>query len=968
MTSAEINAVVEARTTLGALAPAVEAIADAAADAAKYRPGQNGDMDALNLRMPDGKTAAAWFAKVEAFMSGQSPSAPVVTAKPTLSVGPQGIIQSDVIDKTTAATSHVITFTSPLVAGHAGVAGFLVELSNSITGITDNLGDAWTKAVETNGGSNAYQVWTRVGVPTGVESITVQLGGSSTLKGAWYERDDISSTDPIDQTAAGTFATGATFTSPSTAALDADGIAVGLVGTLDNGTSTFSGTGWSDKKEIGGSPGYVASMAWKATTNGSTPAFSGSIGTTNASGRAAIVAFHKVTGGGGVNVGDDVTITPGAVTNGLGGAHSNEFQVFGVDTLGVETSVLTLTAASGATKAFKVGAQLYGKRIKISQVAVDSTTGVRSNAMASDLTAVVGGTLPSNSTAPSLSPTGSQASGTELTLSAGTWSGAAELGFQVTVDSVPVGGRVFQTGTSFAVPTNDTYVGKAVSGNVVGRSSLGLDSAPVNSSNSVTITGSAPAGAITYTSAPTWPADLFIEQTADFTDGVVASGTTSDGPGWDFYRNGKNPENLMPRPVLYPSLNAHNSVSLFTPRTSEGVAVGDTIYILEKRRGTDGNIYSIFSAGKSVAAAPALLTITPSNGAQAGYVFTAGLAITPQVVGTITGGTTPYNVNQPLQSIGLTLAVQGSDVVMSGTPSVSVTTPNTISVTDSGGSAAATMSVTITVNASGVTPASALVFSQASPAISGANTTYDGVNAKFFNGQVVLGPNGDGRARYRLINGSPLIAGGVRAESLWFSETLVPGESVCFGWDLKFDLLAEYPAASTGDDQFLVMQSHTPLSGNTQPDIACFVARQDNQIKWRIAGNDAAPVSGTQTTKTPQPGYFGAQTLAQGRRYRFAIEMVPGYLSSHGPRIDIWIRNDNATSWTKLVDNYTTLPNTYNGGGGSSNLSYFRIGWYKWVDSVWNNASISGVMSPLFLVRGAGQIARVQAALDALAP
>ena len=975
-----IEAIILANDQLGALSTPIQTLINNSVDTAKDRSQHTGIDPSSNVIMPNGQSLAQWFATMEAFKAGSpsGPDAPVLTTAPTLSIGPQGIIQSGGYETASPATSHPITFTGTMVAGHFGWIGIFTAPGGSITSVTDNLGGVWTAAPSDQGSGTArLKLYYRANIPTGLTGLTV-VTPSTEMFAIWQERDDIQLSSPVDVSDGDVWIATTSYTSTATPATTGDGIAIGIAQTEsgsgitlvpDSPWETFTGTGLDGAGELHSSAlgGFVA--AARDTADATTPAFTGTASST-ASGWALLVVFKKLSTGA-VTVGDDVTITPGSVTNGTGGDHTNEFTVVALDvSTGIETEIpgTKVEKDNGVTTTFKVGATLYQKRFYATQTPIDTVTLQRGNSKSSALSAVVSGTLPSNSVAPDLDPTGSQAAGTELTLDVGTWSNTAEYGIQFVVGGVPIGARAWQTGTTLVFPTNDTYIGLGVTANVIGRSSLGLESAAVNAGNTVTISGS-PIGLV-YTAAPTWPANLYLGLQADFTEGTV-TGTTAEGPGWDFYKNGTNPENKLPRAVLDPELNAHNSISLFTPRAADGFIVGDTVYILEKRMGTDSIIYSTFSSGKAVAAAPATLALTLSSQASAGFNFIAGSPVTAVIVGAIVGGTGPYNVTSSgLASIGLIASVVGSNVVLNGTPTTISSATYSVTLSDSGGGTPVAQSFSITISSgSGIIPLPALIYTDAAVAISGSNTPpYDGITAHTYGGVVVLGPNGDGRNRHRLVQGAPSISGGVRNELLWFDTRMIEGQPWWSAWDILFDIAGEYPVGVFNSyDYFLVAQAHTPLSGNTQPDIACFINRQAGPsvpctINWRIAGTANAPVAGS-TANDSQPAYFGAQDVVQGTRMRFITRHVPGWLASHGPRIDMWVRNGSATSWTQLVTNYTNYPNTYNNGGDTNNRSYVRIGGYKWTDSEWNNTPISWVQSPLYFGRGDNLFDQAAAAL-----
>lgn len=628
-------------------------------------------------------------------------------------------------------------------------------------------------------------------------------------------------------------------------------------------------------------------------------------------------------------VGQSLTITPGDVTEASGRTSTATYRI----NIPGEPEGAWVTSTT-----YVVPTVAFGKGISVTQRQTDDAIPTLFAERTSAVTTAVSGTKPTNSVAPSISPNGSQAVGQTHTVSTGTWTGASTYGVQFYLAGSPVGAR----SSTLTFTTADNQVGLALTFDVIAYSSLGVASDPVAGSNSVTITGTTPA--VVNVSPPAWPATIYLDSPADFTPGTWTGdirGTqsaTDEGREWRFFRNSETT----------PYLAIVNTLSIHTPRAP--AIVGDTLYIEETVfDATTGQAYPVArSAGKTITATPADFAANLTSAGTAGYSWTINTAIAQSTVATLTGGTAPYSITSHTSAAsGVTASISGSNVVLSGTPTALASlTSGTINFADSAG-ATASVSYSYSVAAASGSALSALPYSEAAVAISGANTSYNGTTNKTYNGVVVLGPNGDGRNRHRLVQGAPSIAGGVRNELLWFDYHLIEGSAVWLAYDLLWDIANEFPASTSSYDEHLVMQTHTPYSGDTQPGFACKLSRQSGQIYFRIAGTANAPSGGTSTT-TNNPANFGHQTLVQGQRYRFIIKHRAGWLASHNPRIDIWVRNGSATTWTQLVTNYANYPNVHNHGGDTSKREYVRIGGYKWSSSVWANTPISWVSSPLF--------------------
>lgn len=383
-------------------------------------------------------------------------------------------------------------------------------------------------------------------------------------------------------------------------------------------------------------------------------------------------------------VGDTLTATPGTVTEGSGGSHTNEWQWYKTDASGT-------VAIDGATATtLFVSADLYQFGLTVTQIAVDSL-GLRSLPRTSALTTAVAGTAPTNSVAPSISPTGTQSPSTLLTASVGTWTGASTYGIQWYANGVPVGSR---SATTTLTP-GDLYAGQNITIDVIAYSSLSVPSATaVAGSNTVVLSGAA---ALTVVSSPAWPTNVY-SATSNTITPTVWSDAGYTGRIFDYYKVGS----------ATPYRSANTSLT-HTPQPaphSDNVSVGDSIYFIESVT-FNGSVYQAVSNTKTVQAAPATLVVTTQT---ATVSVTAGQAVTAFTPVTYTGGVAPVNASiSPALPSGLSMSSSGQ---ITGTPSTAQgATTYTVTFTDSTTPTAQTDSDTfsLTVQAAALTGVFALL-------------------------------------------------------------------------------------------------------------------------------------------------------------------------------------------------------------------------------------------------------------------
>jgi hypothetical protein len=158
-----------------------------------------------------------------------------------------------------------------------------------------------------------------------------------------------------------------------------------------------------------------------------------------------------------------------------------------------------------------------GLAISISQTPIDTGVGLAAgNSKTSLLTTAVTASNPTNSVAPSISPSGSQVNTTAFTFSPGTWANnsGAVLSYQPTLNGAAFGSP--QSGTSY------TPGAQAVGTfGVILTETTTLGTLSVASSNTVTLTGSP---AVTVT-APAFPATVQQNVAAPITPGTTTGST-----------------------------------------------------------------------------------------------------------------------------------------------------------------------------------------------------------------------------------------------------------------------------------------------------------------------------------------------------------------------------------------------------------------------------------------------------------
>ena len=394
-------------------------------------------------------------------------------------------------------------------------------------------------------------------------------------------------------------------------------------------------------------------------------------------------------------IGTSLVLTRGSVTNGSGAAHQDVLTWwFLSNAVGATPQVLfTETIDSAVTPSTfpKQVAQLNGT-IYATQQAKDTVSQRLSNTKASNTIGPITGAAPTNSVAPTIS--GSAAAGSALTVNVQTWSGATFI-VQLYADGVPYGSPSAKSAsTTVSMGNSDnSIVGKALTARITAYSSLDVPSATaVLTSNSITVTGAAPA--VANTAPPAWPATINFGTKAVGTIGTW-TGSIHAVRSYEYY---------IGVPDSTPDFGPQ---SLFEHTPRSPAVAGNTLYVIERvydaATGTI-EVGSAVSAGKVISAAIATFAAALTTEGAAGYPWTQSSAISQANIATLSGGTQPWKLDpttpfSPALPAGISVSISGANVIATGTPSaVSSSTAYTINFKDSAGSPASA-SITFTVTA-----------------------------------------------------------------------------------------------------------------------------------------------------------------------------------------------------------------------------------------------------------------------------
>lgn len=655
-------------------------------------------------------------------------------------------------------------------------------------------------------------------------------------------------------------------------------------------------------------------------------------------------------------IGTSLVLTRGSVTNGSGAAHQDVLTWwFLSNAVGATPQVLfTETIDSAVTPSTfpKQVAQLNGT-IYATQQAKDTVSQRLSNTKASNTIGPITGAAPTNSVAPTIS--GSAAAGSALTVNVQTWSGAATFIVQLYADGVPYGSPSAKSAsTTVSMGNSDnSIVGKALTARITAYSSLDVPSATaVLTSNSITVTGAAPA--VANTAPPAWPATINFGTKAVGTIGTW-TGSIHAVRSYEYY---------IGVPDSTPDFGPQ---SLFEHTPRSPAVAGNTLYVIERvydaATGTI-EVGSAVSAGKVISAAIATFAAALTTEGAAGYPWTQSSAISQANIATLSGGTQPWKLDpttpfSPALPAGISVSISGANVIATGTPSaVSSSTAYTINFKDSAGSPASA-SITFTASvaaASGVVPLPIVTPS----------------SHLALNGTVAVSGAG---YKYRITD--PNYPGDVesRSEHYAFNDAdandLQPGNDYWSAYSFAEDSV-EYTRPSTGDDEMVVKQIHTRGQGATQPDKVMWLHRQTSSLRFSRSYNTKAYSTwanqgGANPDVEATVHEYSEPIPPPGTTYYFIERYRPGYTTAHAPAWEVWISRDNRATYQKIVNRTAATDfNTYNVAGSGFGGSYERIGPYKYNGSKWNSAAIAMKFSKFAFKKGTNLYAEAVAYLATL--
>lgn len=637
--------------------------------------------------------------------------------------------------------------------------------------------------------------------------------------------------------------------------------------------------------------------------------------------------------------------------------HKNVFTFRFTDKFGVISDVFNETKV-GTTSVLPQTVAFQDGYMQGFHQPIDAITQRPGNTLPSNVVGPILGVAPTNSggaNLPTITQTGSVASGTTINLNAGTWVGAATYVYYLFLNgsTAPFYTSAKKAGADTFVLT-DSQVG-AVTLKVQAFSALDVASTLAAASAGITVTGAAPV--VTVNSALAWPAHGYVDTALTLTEGTYKLNGVVTAP--DVV--GGVPQILHDFWVVGATtpFRTGNTGPTFTPRSSEGMAVGVQIFV-QSWVYYGGVRYGPFnSANLTLEATQAALAIAPSAAAQAGLSLTVGQAVSGLVLGSITGGTTPYSVvlsGSTTPALPATLAasvVSGTPatVQLNGTPNATrAVGPVTVTVTDSATPTPAQVTMTVNVGVAAqqsVTPLAEVTFQWTDLTNGGSITN---INDPLGSGLQVQ--------RRSIVNSNYPNDLLVRAES--GKDSMLPNSVECwFAFAMSFDPTFP-PPASTQDDETVIQQTHFQGNGATQPPIALMCHRQGERLRWVRSWNTKDPstwqYNGGQNLDTE--GTFQLHTEAPpapGVRYFYIVRMRPGYTTGQGPITQIW-RSKNGAAYENIVPVNTGF-NDYNAGSTGAGPQSLREGPYKYNGSKWNSNRVDFITTPMAFGQGTNLMA-----------
>jgi hypothetical protein len=633
------------------------------------------------------------------------------------------------------------------------------------------------------------------------------------------------------------------------------------------------------------------------------------------------------------NVAQTLTVTPGTVT---GGAHT--------ETYFWSANGVPITALSTSTT-YVVGAAYAGQVLSVTQRSTLNTGGLYSERTSAATSAVVG-TVPTNSVAPTITPTGAQAVGTAYSVaSLGTWANdtSATVEYQWLLNDAAITSATAATYTSILGQEGGTIKLQVRKTTVQGASIW------YTSSNSSTVSGSA---TLTISTNPAFPATVTVGTAATVTNATWTGGTPTYVNTRIYVAEGSGGTitpyaTLTANPAVYTPESAGNSFLLSA--TGLTTLVGKTVYCDQQWLFNGTTYTSPKSASKTVADVSATLAARTDT---ASMSFTQNTAITPVKPITGTGGTSPitYAISPALPS-GLTMAISGASAgTISGTPTVtSAQATYTITVTDSV-AASANATVTITVAAASVTAlayVSSPNYEYECPVDSSGNLKSTGYSSEQLSngssilplsnyptrtngGNVRIGPTTQDSVPailHRVISTDPLRNSGARAEVSFDDSKIANGSDYWFAF--AYRLGSEWVQANSAgnNDRQSVMQVHdlgvagNPMSLSWEGTNAGTYGNGEMTVRLCLEGVDlSGPI-------------FRIPAKASAWM-RVIMHYRPGVNAGQSPKIEMWTAL-NAGSYSQaspLISDTSPFGETQSSASG-----WAKIGIYKWTTGSWGS-------------------------------
>jgi hypothetical protein len=224
-----------------------------------------------------------------------------------------------------------------------------------------------------------------------------------------------------------------------------------------------------------------------------------------------------------------------------------------------------------------------------------------------------------------------------------------------------------------------------------------------------------------------------------------------------------------------------------------------------------------------------------------------------------------------------------------------------------------------------------------------------------------------------------------RSEYTWTDPAteLVPGRDYWWALGWFVDTSAETIKYDATDGSVLIWQTHTPATGDTQPDISMHLDSWSGNLRIRVAyntfpaeqwsynGGAKADTEGNPTILTHNQSPSSGDPIVPANTWqKYIVHYRPGFLDAHEASIEIW-RKLGSGAWTKLTfTNSLTSWTPRNGGtyntyntGTQGGYSYLRKGIYKWSSEEWQRQAYTVHMTPMYFAPGVNLLDQAKEAM-----